>query len=122
MGSAVRYSQRSGRRTGLVHDLRRRDAMTEDIGRVAGLDFEEWKRKPPFIGRGARKEHFKRGFDSLLRSGWPGDHEWALTPGDQLGIKQKEWQSAEMIAVKMRQDDPVDAAEIEPTRLERDRR
>ena len=96
--------------------------MPQHLGLPAHLDLHHLPRKAPLVRGGARKEYLERRIQPCTRARRPRDQERPLALGKELGIEQEERKCAEMVAVQMREHDPIDAIGIEAVRLERDQR
>src|SRR5262249_32041526 len=86
------------------------------------LDFHHLPGKVPFVGGRAWKKHFHCLIEPRPRARRSRDQKRPLTLGQELRVEQEERQPAEMIAVQMRENDTVNAVEIDTARLERHQR
>src|SRR3954471_269339 len=105
-----------------MHDLRSRYFQAEQVATRSDCDLFDLQRKAPFRRARAWKEHLHGGREPGTRAGRTRDHQRFIAPGEELGVKQKERQSAEMIAMQMSEDNPIDGGWIDAARVQRDHR
>jgi len=91
-----------------MNDFRGQNAMAENLGRAADLDLDHLPGKPPLRAGRSRKEHFQKPVDAFTRTRRPGDRKRTFSTCKELRIEQQERKCAEVIAVQMRNHDPVD--------------
>ena len=90
-----------------------------DAGRLVRPDFTQRQLKSRGLLRGAWKGHIHRPRVTIRQAGRSRDDQHPLAPGDELGFEHEEGYSAEMIAVKVRNQDRVDGIGVDPQSLHR---
>src|SRR3954454_8873372 len=105
-----------------MHDLPARHHVAQYFSGPTNLDLQRLQGESPLVAGGTRKESLQRHVQPRAGSGRPGNQQRAFAPSQELRVKQKEWQAAEMVAMQMGQDDAIDASVIEAQRFERHQR
>src|SRR5262245_41811714 len=72
----------------------------------------------PFRPAGTRKKGLEQSLDARSRAGRAGDDQGTRAPGQELPVEKEKRQPAEMIAVKMGENDRIDPTGIDRLRLQ----